>query len=130
MSECACIWIDRDDDFPEVHNEKIVSARKQHKCAECGAPIEIGQKYEYVFGVWEGEPDTFKTCLDCVSARTEFFCDGWPYGQVWDYIRNHIAYLEGQVSSDCILPLTPIARDRVFDLIHAAWDRLDDFLGE
>lgn len=46
-----------------------VKARKQHVCCECGIAIEPGDEYERAFGVWDGHPDTFRTCVDCVRAR-------------------------------------------------------------
>lgn len=57
------------DDGPTVMREVIRRARKQYRCCECGNHIEVGNRYEYVTGIWDGVGQTFRTCLDCVEAR-------------------------------------------------------------
>ena len=56
-------------DLPTVFNEKVVRARKQHRCCECGRLILPGCRYQTVFGVWEGNAETFRTCLLCYDLR-------------------------------------------------------------
>jgi len=59
-------------DKPECYNEIIVrKARKVHLCCECRWPIEKGQAYQYVSGVWDRSPASFKTCLVCAEIRNE-----------------------------------------------------------
>ncbi|MFH1820430.1 MAG: hypothetical protein ABH805_00690 [Candidatus Nealsonbacteria bacterium] len=46
------------------------TARKNHECCECGIVILKGEKYWYVFGVWQdygssSQPNSYKTCLEC-----------------------------------------------------------------
>ena len=60
---CSC-----DFDGPSCIREEIRTARKRYKCCECFEPIEPGDKYEYVRGLWEGW-DTFRTCDCCVDQR-------------------------------------------------------------
>ena len=62
---CGCDFVDG----PDVFNEKIVKARKEHKCCECHRVILKGEEYGYVFGVWEGEARTYKTCEQCNDLR-------------------------------------------------------------
>lgn len=52
-------------DMPEAFNSVTRKARKNHKCCECGCTIETGEKYKYSSGIWNGEPDSFKQCLNC-----------------------------------------------------------------
>lgn len=49
----------------EVHNEKIVTARKDHKCDACGETIKTGCHYARFFGVHDGNAETVKRCMRC-----------------------------------------------------------------
>jgi hypothetical protein len=62
--DCYC-----DYDPPEFYNQSIRKARKPHKCAECSGAILPGEKYEYVFGKWDGYTDTHHTCERCYDMR-------------------------------------------------------------
>lgn len=61
---CFC-----DFDSPEFYDKYQPTARKRHKCCECGGDIMPGEKYEYVSGKWDGQFDTFKTCERCCDLR-------------------------------------------------------------
>ncbi|WP_052700080.1 hypothetical protein [Methylocucumis oryzae] len=65
---CYC-----DDDAiqPTLYREVWRKAIKEHKCCECQDVIKIGERYQYVAGVWEGQFSTFKTCASCVDVRLE-----------------------------------------------------------
>ncbi len=52
-------------DRPGCFNSITRTARKDHKCCECWRTIKAGEKYQYSSGVWDGEPDSFKQCLNC-----------------------------------------------------------------
>lgn len=52
-------------DFPEFYHETFPKARKQHRCIECRAPIEIGEKHLYYRGKWDG---------DFISGRQHIVC--------------------------------------------------------
>jgi hypothetical protein len=50
--------------------EENPTARKEHKCCECGRIIKIGEKYLHFVGLWEEDYPgniflAFKTCLEC-----------------------------------------------------------------
>ncbi len=49
--------------------DEYPTARKEHKCYECGRIIKIGEKYLRFVGLWDDCPDNiflaFKTCLEC-----------------------------------------------------------------
>ena len=55
--------------FPECMTIVERKARKEHKCGECRKSIERGDKYQYISGIWEGEPSSYKTCLSCAKLR-------------------------------------------------------------
>lgn len=126
MSDCSCIWVDSGDDMPEIHSEYDYTAKKQHKCSECGRIIMPGEKYEYVFGVWDGIPSIYKTCRDCQSVRNAFFCEGWLYSMIWDNVWEHLREINGNLESDCLLSLTKPSRDRVCDMIEKTWEDIED----
>jgi hypothetical protein len=79
-------------DPASVYREKIVTARKQHRCDECGRPIECGERYQYVFAIWEGSPGAYHTCQHCLVAqdwlRAE--CGGWLFEGVEEDISEHV----------------------------------------
>jgi hypothetical protein len=56
-------------DAPSAFRRETRTARKAHRCIECGRAISVGQRYEYASGVWDGRPDSFRTCSRCVVLR-------------------------------------------------------------
>lgn len=88
MDACYCS-VDPDSyEHASVIKIRKPKARKDHACIECGDTIHRGETYEYVTGIWEGKPETFKICLTCVRIRDEYCCDGFLYGglstQLWE----------------------------------------------
>lgn len=78
--------------MPSVFSKTERRAKKAHKCGECGRAIGLGEKYENVFGVWDGDASTFKTCQRCVAVR-EFVvahvpCCCWLYGNMLEDVIN------------------------------------------
>lgn len=64
--------------MPSCFKENRRTARKQHFCCECGGIIKPLDAYQYISGIWEGDPASFKTCNPCVEARgfyTDHFKD-------------------------------------------------------
>lgn len=123
MSNCSCVYAG-DTCEGEFYSDRIVKAKKKHKCCECRHEIKSGEKYEYTFGVWEGDPAIHKTCLDCVAVRNEFFCHGWAYGLVWEQLEEHICGNNGEISSECILRLPEKAKEKVLDIIQKFFDSI------
>ena len=103
---------------------KMFVARKEQRCAECGRTIKKGEEYEGFNGIYGGTFYWVKTCKDCVSLRDAFYpFGGYQFGNIRDEIGEHIIYeLNGNVDSSCILPLTPKAKDFVFEAIEEAWE--------
>lgn len=124
MNECACVYVDTNYDLPSFHRAKLQIARKEHACCECRRTISLGEKYEYVTGLWEGRFDVFKTCADCLSIRRQFFCDGWQYLGMKEMLWEHLQEQDGDVSEDCLnifSYLTPKAREIVCEMIEEIW---------
>lgn len=87
--DCSC-----DYDAPELYTASIVRARKTYSCCECGAKIEPGEQYEYVFGKWEGSVSTFKTCQGCRDIRqwvkNNVPCLCWSHGSAIEDCREAV----------------------------------------
>lgn len=80
--ECACnVYIG---DGPEFITEKIVRAKKEYRCCECGSKIIKGNTYEYVRGKWEDSFSTYRTCVSCSKIRKDYMTSGWNYGRLAD----------------------------------------------
>jgi len=125
QNECACVYVGGYDG-PETYWAKTRRARKPNVCGECGRQIQPGEDYEHYQACYEGDWYSHATCLDCLSIRNSFFCDGWLFETVLDNLRDHIEALNGQIASECLAPLTPRALARVCEMIEAAWAHLED----
>lgn len=121
--DCSCVYLETNNEFADFSKTLTPIARKQHICVECGRTIQKGEKYEVVSGLWDGEFSTFKTCSDCLCVREEFFCDGYIYGTIWDDLHTHIDYIDGEVSSDCLLRLPEKVRWKVMEIIDKCFER-------
>jgi hypothetical protein len=120
---CACVYTDYESML--MIAETFPRARKSHCCCECGRDVEKGEEYERAVGVNDGRIETYKTCLDCVSVRRAFFCDGWGYCAVWQDLWEHLQEVcwYGQApGAECMGAVTPAARDKVCDLIEKIWE--------
>lgn len=96
--QCYC-----DYDSPQVYSSKIVKARKEHRCYECGRTIKAGERYESAFGVSDGDTYQPHTCGDCVDIR--------------QFIQNNIpcfCWAHGNLFEDC------------FNVIEAAYEQAPD----
>lgn len=122
--ECTCTISVDHDGGPEAFKKIVRTARKEHRCDECYRTIMPGEKYEYVSGIWDGRPESYKTCLDCVSLRETFF-DSWCYTQVWDDFNDEFGCVGAVVPEACIAKLTPGARAKVCQFIEDGWEEED-----
>jgi hypothetical protein len=124
----CCPLQGNDGDAPECFDSGTRVARKAHVCCECGESIAKGQKYEYASGVWEGRPDSFKTCLPCVEIRDHFACDGWIYGQLWSDLGENF-FPDMVAGGPCMAGLSPQAKQILIDA-RMEWyfgqDEIDD----
>ena len=69
--ECSCAY-EGWDDGPDVYGCKTRTARKSHRCCECGENIAPGEQYEDAGGLWYGAWATYRTCHLCVRIRDGF----------------------------------------------------------
>lgn len=87
--DCSCDW-----DPPRFYNSAIRMARKVHRCEECPAEIQPGEKYEHVSGCWDYGVSTFKTCQRCIDLRTwvqnNVPCFCWAHGNADEGMREAV----------------------------------------
>jgi len=119
----GCIEIDVEG-MPSFYTEKVVKARKMHKCVECHRGIKPGERYESAAGCWDDGFHVMKTCADCLSVRNAMFCSGWMYGEIWNEVREHLYYVD-DLDLETTNQLTSNALERVLRIIngHKRWKR-------
>ena len=123
--ECACVYVGIDEYSEEISSEQLVATRKC-VCNECHGSIETDTKYCKEVVKFDGQISTQRTCLDCLSIRDVFFCNGWYWDALLEYLAEHIRDCNGDISEDCLVELTPRARARVCRMIEECWRTLDD----
>lgn len=80
------------DDPVEVLHDKVVTARKEHRCDECFSTIQPSTRYRYEAYVYEGDFTAHKTCRVCMQAREwiDEVCHGaFYYGDVLNEVAEH-----------------------------------------
>ena len=79
------------EETPEFFVKQTPTARKAHRCGECGRTIRPGEIYERVRGKWNGDVGTEKTCAHCVAARAwlEKHCVGYLFQGVQEDLWEH-----------------------------------------
>jgi len=107
-------------DCPDFASEKMLTARKEHKCTECGRAILPGEKYEKLSGRWGYEFEVFKTCADCLSVKDNLFCN-FMHGMMWECVQEEIKSTGGDGIAKNLAGLTPVARARVCEMLEAHW---------
>jgi hypothetical protein len=88
MITCDCSVYDSES--PELYFDKVVKARKEHKCCECREPIKKGDSYEYVKTLYDGYWDTYKTCIPCTRIRRDYCPRGWIFEWIFEFLEETI----------------------------------------
>lgn len=89
MSECgACLY--GGDERVDVWRREKRTARKAHTCCECEKPIAVGQPYDYVTMLYDGEWSTWHTCALCAEIRKAFSCNGEVIGNMWEDMNDYV----------------------------------------
>lgn len=97
---------------PSVFRETHRTARKRHICCECGLPILPGERYQEYFGIWEGRPETKRTCAVCewfrervAESEMEAGCrahESYPaFGELWEALSDGHDRSIGLIDLDC-----------------------------
>lgn len=125
MNKCNCSIIGITDagDYLTVSSQKIVKARKHHKCEECDQIINPGDFYELFKGCWDGKWADYRTCADCSSIKEVFFL-GFTFGMLWEDFRSNMYDCGFEIPEQKLSKLTKKAREKVCDLIESYWSKL------
>lgn len=93
----------------QMLNERDVTARKEHRCDECGRAIQSGERYRKEAMLNEGDFVVYKTCEHCLQVRRWLgvVCRGWVYGAVEEDLLDHVTGDEDYLRTR---PLTRMAR--------------------
>ncbi len=117
MSDTMCcpLSYDENESSAEFFDQKVVKAKKPHKCYECGEDIKVGDKYERTSGKWEGTMSVFCTCLLCKEIRDHFACDkGYMFGELWQDLHDNF-FPEMKAGGPCLDGLSPAAKQSIID---------------
>lgn len=52
-------------EYAQAYTSTVRTARKTHKCCECGIEINRGDRYRYDSGIFDHQPFSHKRCSDC-----------------------------------------------------------------
>lgn len=105
MSDCGvCIGVDDGFDSP-IYDVKERRARKAHRCYECGATIQPGDRYEYASGLCEGSWWDSHTCMACADIATALSCGYRTHGSLWEDLRE----IRGDLGLGCLEKLSTAA---------------------
>lgn len=90
-----------DYDYWEFYNEYTPTARKDHRCQECGRTIAKGEKYCTQGGLNDGHFQWYKTCAHCDAASRwlSVVCDGWIFGRRREDFGEHVVGYEKDIRS-------------------------------
>jgi hypothetical protein len=65
-----------DFDPPELYTEHHRTARKAHRCCECGKTIQRGESHRQVRGKWCGDWWDARTCSHCLAVEAAYLRTG------------------------------------------------------
>ena len=119
--DCSCVAYGQGEGCgPECMFTTIRRARKEHKCVECHEKIHKGEKYEYISGIWDGEPHSYKTCLPCSEIR-DTLVEDFLFRELYLALGESFGFDE-ILPSRCMAKLTKPARDKLCDWIEREWE--------
>lgn len=119
----VCIEQDSDCDAEVFLGRECVARKPSAKCCECGDPL-FGVRHELVTGKWDGEWQTYRTCLSCVEIRKMATCGGvWVYTMLWEDIREQM-FPHGTLAG-CLSRLESAAAKAKLSEMWRGWKGLD-----
>jgi len=107
-----------DDEGSRWCYRKIHSARKIHRCFECGCIINPKESFYYHSLFYHRDIRNYKICTDCQTIIDTFFANGWVFGTVWDSLTDYIFFnWASDLPSSCIVKLPRTACNKLCDII-------------
>lgn len=124
----TCCPLSGCDEYATFYDTDIRTARKEHKCFECGEAIPARAKYEHISMLFDGSWDSFKLCLSCMEIGDHFNCDGRTLGTLWEDLADNF-FPDMKAGGQCMDGLSPEAKARLIDK-RMEWyfdqDEIDD----
>lgn len=116
MVSVACCPLRSDDgETASASSTATRRARKEHRCYECREFISPGTRYQYVSGIWDGEPGSFKSCLSCAEIRDHFACnEGFVFGSLWGQLEENF-FPDMAAGGPCMEGLSPENKARLIE---------------
>ncbi len=85
---CYC-----DAERPTIYRETPRTARKPHKCCECHEPINQGQPYIDITGLWDGAFGKYRTCEECHDLRAALMKKGcFSFGEMVCFYIDYLVH--------------------------------------
>lgn len=83
--------IDYCDEYSDVWIEKWRTARKAHKCYECGRSVKAGERYRFYKSLFDSRWFEWKTCQHCRTAGfwLDTVCGGYLSGGLFEELKDH-----------------------------------------
>ena len=83
-------------EMPIVASEKLVKARKLHRCCECRRLLAVGTRYVRINGIWPEGAASFATCQRCERVKVlalrkyppVYPEEGPGFGMLRDWLRD------------------------------------------
>lgn len=88
-----------------ILRDKIITAKKEHRCLLCGAKIESGTLYRKIVYSDEGTIDEQKLHLECANAIVDYCTDEredcWDTSLVMDYVSEKLEETGAEPAGTC-----------------------------
>lgn len=75
MGDISCYCEPSEGEACEVWSETWHRARKEHVCCECRERINVGERYQKIFAIGDGDVYTYKTCEFCAKEFDRLAAD-------------------------------------------------------
>jgi hypothetical protein len=85
------------DGYVEFAEDRVVKARKPHKCTECGGAIGVAEQYHHYSGKFDGHFFVEKICRRCEFDRLRVveheLAEGCHWDEAWPPFGGLVDYL-------------------------------------
>lgn len=86
---------------PTLYIEKVVKARKSHKCSGCGAAIAKGETYKSISGAWDGKFKAYNHCDNCDRVTQKILDEGLESYYTLENPRQYLIDIQGYDETAC-----------------------------
>lgn len=113
---------DYDGDTPKFCFERSPRARKQYRCCECPAQIEVGDQYRLYVGKWD-DFQSYRRCQECgqISDAMNAIRCSWTFTDLREGARYALEDDEHEATN-------PEAFERLRELLNTSCDSTSEAL--